>query len=832
MPRAVEHNNNLLRIGSLNVHGLSNKLISTELETFISSYQLVCLTETFCISDDFEDPINDLKSIPGYKLIHKPRKNCIRPSGGICLAVHQNISKFISFVPNNSDYLLWCKIDKCVIDTDDDIYLACTYVPPESSNYVKASCYEEIENELLLFNKTSKYLLLTGDLNAHTGTKADIIQCDVIEDQFMNMQTENVHVNPTESLLQSLNIPLNRQSDDKHNTNNWGNKLIECCLNTGMCIVNGRFGNKSSRCTTTTNSVIDYFLGTPDIFHLINDMNVNMYDPCTSDIHIAIDVNLLNFVPNINNVPQEIVVPNVSNENEQGNEHFNIRPWEQNKSNEFIEHLDMTLLQSIQLDLDQFQDCHDKQSQLDSIMSRIGNMFVNAGTNTFGRKQLRNGRSRGYKMRNQFTPSKPWFTLACKKKKIIFNKARKNYQILRTPESHRAMIDASKGYKYETKKAHKNYRENIRTEVRNLRKQGNSQKYWDFIKNKTTAPSTNPRINFTDFVDFFRDVNATQHDRPSENEPTKIDVNEKLDKEISEREIREAVKKLKNRKAVGVDGIANEYIKASIDIFVSTYKRIFNIIFNESIMPKSWTEGIIKPIYKKKGDKTNPDNYRPISLLSCMGKLFASILNNRLTQFLEENKSIGEEQLGFRKNYSTIDGICILNGLLEMLTKRNKTLYCAFIDLKKCFGSIWREGLFIKLHTYNLGGKIMNILKSMYENVKSCVKMNYIDEDGNMIYNISNMFSCLNGLREGDILSPILFSLYVNDLKSYLEENNCEGVTVEHHNDNDEIFYLKMLMCMYADDTVLFANTKPQLQKNIECLQYLLQKMEIEYKCK
>ncbi len=87
-------------------------------------------------------------------------------------------------------------------------------------------------------------------------------------------------------------------------------------------------------------------------------------------------------------------------------------------------------------------------------------------------------------------------------------------------------------------------------------------------------------------------------------------------------------------------------------------------------------------MYKKKGDKSNPDNYRPISLLSCMGKLFASIINNRLTQFLEENKDIGEEQLGFGKNYSTIDGICILNGLLEMLTKRNKTLYCAFIDLK------------------------------------------------------------------------------------------------------------------------------------------------------
>ena len=568
----------------------------------MSNYQLVCLTETFCISDDFEDPVNDLKSIPGYKLIHKPRKNCIRPSGGICLAVNQNISKCVSYIPSDSDYLLWCKIDKCIIDTDEDIYLACAYVPPESSNYAKASCYEELENELLIFNKISKYVLLTGDLNAHTSTKADIIQSDVTEDMFFNIQTENVPINPTESLLQSLNIPLNRQSDDKHNTNNWGNKLIECCLNTGICILNGRFGSISSKCTTTTNSVIDYFLGTPDIFYLINDMNVYNYDPCTSDIHMAIDVNLFNLVPNSNDALQERVIPDVLYENRQGNEDFNIRPWEQNKSHEFIEHLDMTHLQNIHLSLDKFHECYDKQSQIDSIMGGIGDMFVNAGINTFGMKKLSNVRSRKYNNRNKFAPSKPWFNLSCKKKKIIFNKARKKYQTLRTPESHRAMIDASKSYKYETKKAQKSYRETIRSEVRNLRNQSNSQKYWDFIKKKTDAPLANSGINFADFVDFFKDVNATQYDMPRETQTANINVNEELDKEISEKEIREAVRKLKNRKAVGVDMIANEYIKATIDIFISIYKRIFNLIFNEGIIPRTWTEGIIKPIYKKKGE--------------------------------------------------------------------------------------------------------------------------------------------------------------------------------------------------------------------------------------
>ena len=106
-----------------------------------------------------------------------------------------------------------------------------------------------------------------------------------------------------------------------------------------------------------------------------------------------------------------------------------------------------------------------------------------------------------------------------------------------------------------------------------------------------------------------------------------------------------------------------------------------------------------------------------------MGKLFTSILNIRLTKYLQKRETIGEEQLAFKMNYSTIDGVLILNSLLEMMSNKNELLYCAFIDLKKCFGSIWRISMFFKSCSYELGGKMFNIFKALYANVKSCVEM-------------------------------------------------------------------------------------------------------------
>ena len=114
--------------------------------------------------------------------------------------------------------------------------------------------------------------------------------------------------------------------------------------------------------------------------------------------------------------------------------------------------------------------------------------------------------------------------------------------------------------------------------------------------------------------------------------------------------------------------------------FFSTYHKLFNIILDTGKIPSSWTGGCIIPIYKKKCSKLDPENYRPTTLLSCLGKLFTAIINSRLQTFSNDFDIIQEKQTGFRKQYSTIDNVFALHVLFDLLSKSRRNMYCAFIS--------------------------------------------------------------------------------------------------------------------------------------------------------
>ena len=120
-------------------------------------------------------------------------------------------------------------------------------------------------------------------------------------------------------------------------------------------------------------------------------------------------------------------------------------------------------------------------------------------------------------------------------------------------------------------------------------------------------------------------------------------------------------------------------------------------------MFNAWTVGVIRPIYKKKGSPADPDNYRAITIVSNIGKLFTSILNKRLNNI----ELITKVQAGFRKGYSTLDNIFILHSLISIYLSYGKKLHCTFIDFKKAFDTVWRLGLWQKLIKNNISGKKM-----------------------------------------------------------------------------------------------------------------------------
>jgi hypothetical protein len=280
-----------------------------------------------------------------------------------------------------------------------------------------------------------------------------------------------------------------------------------------------------------------------------------------------------------------------------------------------------------------------------------------------------------------------------------------------------------------------------------------------------------------------------------------------LNRRIEEGEVKTAIKQMKNGKTPGIDNVINEYIKTPADLMTPLYVNLFNIILDNGVFPNEWLIGVIKPIFKNKGNRLLPENYRPITLLCCISKLFTTILNNRLNKFIEENNILNEAQTAFRQGYSTSDHLFNIHSLIEILKKRKKKIFCAFIDFQKAFDLISRTYLWQKLLQNNINGNLKKIIYQMYQGIKSCICTKYVTTE---------LFPCNIGVRQGENLSPVLFSLFLNDLDTYLTSHNCNGISLA--TDDIDTFYdmtLYFVCLLYADDTALVATNASDLQQSL-----------------
>ena len=197
----------------------------------------------------------------------------------------------------------------------------------------------------------------------------------------------------------------------------------------------------------------------------------------------------------------------------------------------------------------------------------------------------------------------------------------------------------------------------------------------------------------------------------------------------------------------------------NVQVHIKLITKLFNTILKLGIFPQNWNYGLIRLIYKG-NDIYDPDNYRGITLNSCLGKLLCTILYNHLAPILEKEKVYCREQGGFRRNHRTTDHIFILKTIIEKYTRQNKMLYTCFVDFKKAFDSVWRDALLNKIHKIGINGQFLQILKSIYSTTTN-----------SLIYHefLSPKFIINVGVKQGDPLSTILFNLYINDLPNIFE---------------------------------------------------------------
>ena len=226
---------------------------------------------------------------------------------------------------------------------------------------------------------------------------------------------------------------------------------------------------------------------------------------------------------------------------------------------------------------------------------------------------------------------------------------------------------------------------------------------------------------------------------------------------------------MKNKKSRGADNISNQLLKTIKQELCKPLTIIINQMIETGVYPEKFKISKITPIYKK-NERTNIANYRPISLLPMLSKIFERVIHTQLYTYFDENKLLSEQQYGFREKHSTELAAVKLVDYINHEMDIGNTPEAIFIDLSKAFDTLNFDILIHKLQFYGLSGNSLALMKSYVTG-----RMQYV------LFN--NLAIITTGIPQGSILGPLLFSIYVNDII----------------NSSDKLQYL-----LYADNTTLY----------------------------
>ena len=258
-------------------------------------------------------------------------------------------------------------------------------------------------------------------------------------------------------------------------------------------------------------------------------------------------------------------------------------------------------------------------------------------------------------------------------------------------------------------------------------------------------------------------------------------------------EVDRAVKKMKSGKAAGVDGVVAELLKHGGVWMMESLWRLCATVFRGEKVPLDWLRAIKVPV-KKKGRGDRYDEYRGVTLLSVVGKVFGRVIETRLRAFCESRGVLVDCQFGGRQGRACRDALFVVSELMERRGEGER-VFMGFLDIAKAYPSVWRKGMWFKLWEVGVRGRLWRVVKSLYARYESAVRVGGVADD---------WYDEFVGLREGCVLSPLLFAIYINGLSRALDDDGCGGVRVGG---------VVVRCLMFVDDVVMVASSVEGLQR-------------------
>ncbi len=645
-------------IQGLNSSAFGLKSLNTEFQKSIKEMDIIILQETWSRADAITHcPPNYRETILPSQKLSTVRQG--RDSGGQIIWYKSKFHNHINTVKQGICFT-WLKIHKELLSSRKDIFLCAIYIPPSESPYYSEDMFSTLEEETNHFQAQGN-VLICGDLYARTGLQPD----------FTDTQGSK-YINNKLTVINNTFSHIHRNNHD-HTVNKNGKDLLQLCRSLGLYIINGRLrGDTLGRftfCTPLGNSTVDYMITDIDPSSL-RSFTVRELTPLSD--HSQITAYLKKTENNINTKPSKL---------------YNIRKpyrWAENCAEEYQKALSSQKIQAL---IDNFlNNTYAHTNEGVNLAVKDINYIFEKSAKIYNLK-TKNGQNQILKT------DKNWFDQTCQTiRKNLRTLSNQKHNDPNNAEIRHFYCATLKQYKHtlRTKKA-----QYTQKQLTIIEKSVNTNQFWDNWNNlkKTDheeLPIQNGEIWESHFQTLFNkvqtDTNCEQNQTINQVEKLELTIKDNqnpLDFPITDKELKEKIKNLQLQKASGPNGILNEMIKHTSSKLQLAVLKLFNVILRVGYFPDIWNQGLITPIFKN-GDKFDPNNYRGICVSSNLGKLFCSIINARLLDFITTHNVLSRSQIGFLPNYRTSDHIYTLHTLIEQHVHQDKgKIYECFIDFKK-----------------------------------------------------------------------------------------------------------------------------------------------------